>query len=276
MKKHFFVVGITLLVQFFIFGSGNLELSHFFTENEIERINNGEIISRMFVKYNMREENSHESLEIPKTDYLNEDFDPYQIKADEKGFLPYVLTEESRLAFYNILSSYSKLTGMKYYSRRAGKVQVLVEECYRVKNISGTEISDLVCESIKPKSLNMFQQKDNKFGTLIYKSEVFNEGDNFILINSNAEPISKLIFNVTDPNEYKLFSYFIYDAEKKGFYYYSALISKINVDLLLKSKKVGPTAYSNRLRAASVHLAKLIGLNWEDKLNAWPGKYDTY
>ena len=123
----------------------------------------------------------------------------------------------------------------------------------------------------------MFFQEDNKFGKLFYKSELYNEEDNFILVNTCLEPLTKLIFSINEKEEYKICSYYIYDKEKKGFFYYSFIIMRVRVNALLTMKQgYSPTTFSNRLRASSVHLAKLIGLNWENKLNAWPGKYDTY
>jgi hypothetical protein len=60
---------------------------------------------------------------------------------------------------------------------------------------------------------------------------------------------------------------------------------RIKVDSMLKKDNnltLYPTTFSNRLRAATVHLAKLIGLNWDSKLNPWDedmleaGKYRNY
>ena len=60
---------------------------------------------------------------------------------------------------------------------------------------------------------------------------------------------------------------FIYDEEKEGFFYYTVSPIRIRIDLALK--KLSPTTFSNRLRATTVHLAKLLGLDWEDKYNPW-------
>ena len=81
---------------------------------------------------------------------------------------------------------------------------------------------------------------------------------------------------MNNKGEYQVSSFFIYSKEKAGFYYYSYLAMKVNVDAVLKTEAFGPTAFSNRLRAATVQLAKLIDLDWKGKYNTWPGKYDSY
>lgn len=248
----------------------------FFSQDELNRTFNGEIIPRMYMKYNSRGENSHENFEIKRTRFNDEDYVPYEIKADEKGFIPFVLTEDNKLSFYNLLISFSKLEGMEYYSRRAGKIEKLVEECYRVESKADKKYKDKSYNTISPRITTMFKQKDNKFGELFYRSELYNEGNNFVLVNTCIDPLSKFIFNLNNSEEYKQIAFYMYDEEKQGFYYYTALVCRFRIDALLKTKKVGPTSYSNRLRAASVHLAKLLGVDWRNKLNAWPGKYDTY
>jgi len=260
----------------YIFSADLLSKKTFLSDEDIKKIDNGEIISRMYVKIDPLKESTDAKINIIRTKYNDENFNDNEIITDEKGFIPYELNNDSKLKFYNILSAYSLLKGMKYYSRRDGKVLKLVNDCYRVESLSGKKHPDIVYNEIKPKVANMFLQKDNKFGKLTYRSELYNEDNNFVLINVNLEPITKLLFTVNDKEEFKIYTFFIYDEEKKGFYYYSFLVLRVKVDLILKQGLFGPTAFSNRLRAATVHLAGLIGLNWNDKLNAWKGIYDDY
>ena len=57
---------------------------------------------------------------------------------------------------------------------------------------------------------------------------------------------------------------------------------RIRFGLGLIASKTNATLFSNRLRATTVHLAKMLGLNWDDKLNPWDeqkllqGYYRTY
>jgi hypothetical protein len=276
MKKMIYIFFIVLL-SISLHAKESVDINTFFTEEDLSTINNNKSISRMYIKNNARGENSDKSIKIPRTKYLDEDFSKYEIIADEKGFLSYDLNKKSKIDFYNTLAGYSKLEGMKYYSRRAGKVEQLIKECFRVESLSGKKHDDIVYTEIKPKVSNMFFQEDNKFGKLFYKSDLYNEGDNFVLINTCLQPLTKLIFSINEKEEYKICSYFIYDNDKKGYFYYSFILMRVRVNALLTMKQgYSPTTFSNRLRASSVHLAKLIGLEWDDKLNPWPGKYDTY
>jgi hypothetical protein len=273
---NIFLTFFMLAAESAVFSAEPPLIPTFFSNEEISRINNGDIISRMYVKGNARGENSNEKIEIRVTIYDNEDFTVYEAIADEKSFLPYPLNSESKLKFYNILTSFSKLKGMLYYSRRDAKVTELVKDCYRVESRSGNKKPDIVYSSIKSKTTSMFLQKDNKFGKLIYRSELYNNGDDFVLVNTCLEPISALFINLNDSEEYKIISYFLYSPEKKGFFIYSVLAMRLKSNLALTNTAFGPTGFSNRLRASTVHLAKLIGLDWSNKYNAWPGKYDKY
>lgn len=275
MKKILFILS-ALFFAFNAFAAAPLELNTFFTPEEIALADQGELISRMYVKHNGRKENSHDSIKVPRTKFNDEDFSLYEVITDEKGFIPYDLTGDNRLKFYNTLTSFSKLEGMKYYSRRAGEVKKLVEDCYRVESLSGNKHADIAYNEIKPKVKNLFLQKDNKFGSLVYKSELYNEGDNFVLVNTSLEPMTKLFFDINEAEEYKNISFYLYNKEKKGFYYYSVQVMRVKMEMVLKNGMIGPTSFSNRLRAATVHLAKLLGDDREDKLNPWPGLYDDY
>ncbi len=275
MKKRILFILFALCINY-IFSQDLLNKNTFISDEEIKRIDNGEIISRMYVKIDPLNESTDKNINIVRTKYNNENFNDYEIITDEKGLIPYELNNDSKIKFYNLLCGYSLLKGMKYYSRRDAKVLKLVDDCYRVESLSGKKHPDIVYNEIKPKVVNMFLQKDNKFGKLTYRSELYNEGNNFVLINVNLEPITKLLFTINDKEEFKIYSFFIYDEAKKGFYYYSFIVLRVKVEMVLKQGLFGPTAFSNRLRAATVHLTGLIGLNWTDKLNAWKGIYDDY
>jgi len=275
VKKIFSFFFLAILI-FNLSGLEPLELKTFFSNEEIEKINKGELIPQMYVKYNARKENSLDKIVLPQTKYNDADLSGYEIIATDKGFIPYKLTDESKLSFYNTLSAFSKLEGMQYYSRRDAKVIQLVQKCYRVESLSGNKYDDVKYDKILPKISAMFFQEDNKFGKVYYRSDLYNEGDNFAMINTSLIPISKFIFTLNDKEQYQVSSFFIYNNDKQGFYYYSYLAMRVKVDAVLKTEAFGPTAFSNRLRAASVHLVKLLGIDWKDKYNTWPGKYDSY
>ncbi len=273
MKKKTFIILLTILFVIVIFPESNLKTDNFFTSKDITRIKNGEIITRMYTKNNAVGENTDLIINIPKTKYINEDFSIYEMVTDEKAFIPYKLdSNEKKLNFYNTLCSYSKLKGMKYFSRRIQKIEQLIIDSYLIESINKKKkLNDITCSAILPQADNYFIQKDNKFGELIFKSTIYNDGDNFIMINTCLEPISNGILTMCKKEEYKFITYFIYDKESNGFFYYSANIMRIRLDFVLKKGKftLYPTTFSNRLRATTVHLVKLLGINWDNKINPW-------
>jgi hypothetical protein len=267
-----------LAFSFIFYSAAAIEpvsINTFFNSKDIDRVKKGEIITRMYLKNNAVDENTDLSINIPSTKYINEDFGIYEMITDEKAFFPYKIeSSEKKLKFYNTLTAFSKLTGMNYYSRKIQKVDKLILSSYRIESPSKTKaLDDIVYSQINDKVINYFIQKDNKFGNLSYESELYNEGDNFILINKCLDPI-KLAVIVSKKEEFKIISYFIYDRELGGFFYYSAQIMRIRAEFTLKKNKIMaftlfPTTFSNRIRAATVHFAKMIGLNWDEKLNPW-------
>ena len=276
--KKLSILTILCLVAVAVFAdvSADLSVSTFFSAEQQAAVVNGDILPQMWVKYNAKNENSVESIAIPRTKYNDEDYSVYEVITDERFFIPYTLTDESKLSLYNVLTSYTGLKGMQYYSRRAGKESLLIKKCYRVKSVSDEKMPDIIYDNIQPKISNMFLQKDNKLGTLYFKNELFNEGDNFVMVNTCVIPITKALFTINDKNEYKIYSFFIYDAEAGGYCCYSFQVLRVKLASVLNSGMISPTTFSNRLRASTVHLYKMLGIDKSDKLNPWVGLYDKY
>jgi len=278
------IILVLLNTLIFAFDNNKIETNAFFTKDEINLVQKGEIISRMYMKYNVRGENTHMSIEIPKTKYSEEDYDEYEILSDEKAFIPYNLNDSSKLKFYNYLTSFSNLKGMEYYSRSAGKIETLILDCYRIESPQkNMKINDNLYKEINPSVTNYFFQEANKIGSLIYQSDLFNEGDNFIMVNTCAQPIKELMFDINNSGEYKIKTFFVYDKEKKGFFYYSFLAMRVRADVVIKNPMIlKPTTFANRLRAGTVHIAKLMGVDFSKKLNPWDetklknGEYRNY
>lgn len=286
MKKIFLLIIISL-IMIPLNAQEKLSLNTFFNEKDIARVLKGEIITRMYLQNNAVGENTDLSITVPKTRYASEDFSIYEMITDEKAFFPYKMDSgTSKLKFYNILTAYSKLSGMKYFSRKIQKVQDFILECYRIESENKRKsVEDVSYTEIKPEIINYFLQKDNKFGRLSYESKLYNEGDNFVLINTAIDPIQTFVVQIAKKNENKIITYFIYDKEKEGFFYYSVNVMRIRVKFVLSKNEVMtlyPSTFSNRLRAATVHFAKLLGLDWNDKINPWDedmlqdGKYKNY
>ena len=276
-NRILYIVAFAFVISLNLYGTEDLTVDTFFGADEINKISvSGEILSRMFVKFNAKKENTVESITIPRTSYNDEDFSVYEVVTDEKFFIPFDTETRSALDFYNTLLSYSGLEGMVYYSRRAGKPEKLIKKSHRVKSISEKREEDIVYNEIKPLVSNLFLQKDNKLGTLYFKNELHSVNNDFVMINTCVVPISKAIFTLNGKNEYKIYSFFIYDSSRKGYFCYTFQAMRVRQDGLLKSGLIAPTTFSNRLRASTVHLAKMLGIDWSDKLNPWKGLYDTY
>ncbi len=273
------IISICLLCSTIFYADNNadnIDVKLFFSEDEITQVLNGDIIPAMFVKYNSKGENSHEKISIPTSQYMPEDFDQYEVLAHEKAFIPYKADVAGKLRLLNIMNSYSKLSGMEYYSRRAGKKEKLILESYRTISVNGKKLDDINYTDLQNKTKSIFMQRDNKFGKMFYTSEVTIENDNFIMVNTSIVPISKAIISLNNPGDFKTYTILIYDENHQGYFYYSVLAMRVRVDIILKQQIFGPTTFSNRLRASTVKLASMMGHNLDDRLNAWPGKYDKY
>jgi hypothetical protein len=284
MKKYFILFALFLLNISIFAADSNFNLDTFFSQDDIKTLTKGDLIARMYLKFNSRGENTHMNIEIPKTKYTDEDFEIYEALADDKAFIPYKLTNESKLRLVNNLTDFSGLKGSEYYSRSSGKVETLIVDCFRIDSPKTIKkLDNNVYTEIKPYIENYFFQQDNKFGKIVYKSELFNEGDNFVLVVTSAQPIKELNIDINSAGEYKILTFLIYNKEKEGYFYYSILAMRVKYDLALKNPLLlKPTTFSNRLRAGTVHLAKLMGYDLTKKLNNWDetklknGEYRQY
>lgn len=264
MKRILILILLNFIFKFY---SLNISVDTFFSLDETNKVLKGEIITRRYMKYNPHNLNTHNKIEVPITEFTKEDYSIYEVVIDEKTFFPYEIKENrDLLKIFNILNNVSSAKGMKYYSNRAGEVLEFILDSYMVKPDKLWEkIVDPQYEKILPKTESFFYQKDNRFGKLLYKKTVYNEKNNFYIITECLEPIY-FFLPLNRKGEYKIISYFLYDKEKKGYFYYTLLVTRIRNDFILKKEYTNATLFSSRVRALSVHFAKLIGLDWYDKL----------
>ena len=123
--------------------------------------------------------------------------------------MPYELNDETKLTFYNTISDANKLTGMQYYSRRADEVKTLVINAYPTTK-RWMKIKDLQpMTEIQPHITGYFRQKDNKFGLMSFQADLYNERNNFVMVNTCKTPIPFVCYS----DEYKTITYFIYDEK---------------------------------------------------------------
>ncbi|OHD15972.1 MAG: hypothetical protein A2086_11110 [Spirochaetes bacterium GWD1_27_9] len=265
MKKIILSI-VVFLLTFQLFCNDFVSLNDIFTTSDIEKLKKGDLIARMYLKYNPSNVNTDLEIKIPKTKFTSEDYSVYEMIVDDKAFIPYNLTDESKLKLYNSLTSYSKLKGMQYFSRRIGQTQTLILNSFRIDSSNNrSQKDDITYSKIEPMTTNYFLQEDNKFGKLVFKSELYNNDNDFVLVNTCAQAI----FPFSNKGDYKIISFFIYDSEAQGYFYYSVNLMRIRIGLEILVKKTDATLFSNRIRAGTVHIAKLLGLDLSAKITPW-------
>jgi len=160
-----------------------------------------------------------------------------------------------------------------------GEIKELILDAYRVKSENNNKkIDDETYNEVKEKLTGYFYQEDNKFGKFIFRSDFNNYGNSFFLSNVSTQGI----FPINGKGDYKTITFFIYDDEKKGFFYYNLFAMRIKIGLDLLAKKTNVTLFSSRVRAVTVHLINLIGLDWSNRLRPfeeeklYKGLYRTY
>ncbi|HPO49224.1 MAG TPA: hypothetical protein PLO89_02770 [Spirochaetota bacterium] len=263
----------------FLFSEDFVKVEEIFSKEDISAVLKGDILIRTYFKTNPGNFNTHLKIEVPATKWTDEDYSKYEILVDEKAFIPYEINEETKLKFYNALTSYSKLKGMVYYSMNGGEIKELILDAYRVKSENNNKkIDDETYNEVKEKLTGYFYQEDNKFGKFIFRSDFNNYGNSFFLSNVSTQGI----FPINGKGDYKTITFFIYDDEKKGFFYYNLFAMRIKIGLDLLAKKTNVTLFSSRVRAVTVHLINLIGLDWSNRLRPfeeeklYKGLYRTY
>jgi hypothetical protein len=244
----------------------SLDIRTLFTEKQLTQINNAEIVSRMFVKYNAKKENTDLSIDIPEISGLDPLIRQYEIKADERFLIP--VRQFNPLNFYRTLQSYSKLNGMKYYSRSSDKIETFITEAYTIDTPDRRKkIDDYQPESITDHTVRYFMEKDNKFGKLAYRADIYYSQNHFTVITRCLDSLS----SVNQPEETVTIQIYSFVPDQ-GLYGYSGSFIRIRNEMLLKIGFFRPTTFSNRLRAATVHLAGSLGFDWTSYLNPWDEK----
>lgn len=249
----------------------NISIDTFFTQSEKSRVVKGEIINRSYLNENEagNTSNNNNIINIPVTKYTPANLRQYEMICIEKAFFPYSLNSKSGLSFYNMLVSPSKLSGMKYYSVTDKKIQPFITKSSSIASPGNKkELKDPNFSLIRPEYSQFFKITDNRFGEIIFRSKLYNSGDTFVLNNVSVQPMKKYMLTINKKKEYRLISFFFYDTEAGGFFYYSLQAMRIRTNYFLKLGLLNKESFANRIRAGTVHMAGLLGLDWSDKLNA--------
>jgi hypothetical protein len=266
-----------IFLFYFIISSSSafaaMSAADFFSKDEADYALKGGIITSVRLKYNneiITNEKFKNLTVVKESKYSEPWFNSSEMISSEKGFIHFKTGADSKLGFYNTLLSFSSLAGMKYYSHKASSVEPFILKAYRIAYPENqSKINDFKENKIDIKKTNYFLMSDNKFGELIFRSDLFSEGNNFILKNTCVHPIKKFGVKINDSGEYVTVSYFLYDIRRKGYFYYTVSALRIKSDFFLKINAISPKGFGNRLRAGTVHLVDKIGINWNDKIKAF-------
>ena len=246
-------------------------INDFFNEQEIEKVTAGNIITYAHLagSKSISTELITQPVKIPGNKFTaGTDFSAYEMIAIEKAFLPYSLETKSLLGLYKRLVSFSSLSGTDYYSRSEGKVKPFILESFHVPSATDTApIEDPLYDDIQPKRTHYFRIKDNRFGWLTFRNEIHNTGNNFVMKNVSETQMKKFFTQINNQGEYQLIYYFFYDELRKGYFYYALNAMRIRRNPFFGMDILSAENFANRIRAVTVKTARLIGLDWEERIN---------
>ena len=257
-------VALILVLNVSALPSDSLPIDRFFEPDEVNKVLQGEIytFSRSGSKIK-NADGSKEVTKLPVTEYVARELQGYEIVTVEKAFFSYDLKAKSKLALYNYLQRYSALTGILYYSRTDKTVQKLVLESYRVDSADfKKKEKDRLHTQIEDYHSDYVYIKDNRFGKIVFCSEIFHKDDNFVTKQTNARPLSVFGIPVSDKGQYQLISFYIYDKDRKGYFYYAVHAMKVRSGLIRRFGRLSPESFANRLRAMTVHIAAFFEMDW--------------
>ncbi|MFH0974368.1 MAG: DUF6675 family protein [Spirochaetota bacterium] len=271
-KQTIFITYLFLIIAAFAFAEERISADKFFSKTEKETLRKGNIITKSYLKYNgiVHTSGTDAQISFPATGFIGKETAEYEMICIEKAFFPFALNDKTKLSIYNTLAAPSKLSGMRYYSKTSGKTGKLITGSQHIDSTDMKKpLKDTVYTAISPKTVLYFKTTDNRFGSLLFRSEIYNDGDNFILKNVCIQPMEKYFILINNKEEYQLVSFFIYDKESKGYFYYSINAMRIRNDYFLKRKLLSAENFANRMRGSTVHIAKFLGLDWKDRLKAF-------
>jgi hypothetical protein len=258
---------LALFLNALAISSGPLSTEVFFEPEEVQKVLKGDICT--FARFGNKIRNTDGSnavRKLPVTEYIAKELEGYEMVTVEKAFFPYDLKTKSKLAFYNHLQEYSTLAGTLYYSRTDQKVQKLVLESYRVDSADFKQKEkDNVHTQIKDYHKDYVYLRDNRFGKIVFSSEIFHKNDHFVTKQTNIKPLSMFRIHVNDKGEYQLISFYIYDEDKKGYLYYAVHAMRVRGGLIKTLGRLSPESFANRIRAMTVHIAAFFEMDWSER-----------
>jgi len=233
---------------------------------EMRAVKSGRILTRVYLKHNgagnVKQATGYFS--IPATPYTA-GIRGWEMLAEEKAYIP---ASPDMLQLYNSLLGYSSYAGMHYYSVTDRAMKPFIREAYTIASPGSVRrVRDSRAVSITPSRNGYFRIRDNRLGWLTFKGELFYRNGVFIAKNYSVTPVTRYGVTISRKGEYRMIT-FLFPDGPGGYYLYSVHALRIRSEVMLKSGFLNSESFANRIRAATVHTAKLLGRNWIGKIIA--------
>lgn len=259
-------IGIAGAFSFALLAVDTLTL--FFNTQQRTSVVRGDIITRVqSLEGKSFKLSPGERIVLPASSFIPPALSKRTLIAEERAFLPCGSLKGNMLKFYNSLFKYSSFTGTKYYSKSEAKILTYIIESRRIASPANPAVlPDPVYSTIKSKHVSFFKVHDNRLGEIIFKSEVSAHDNIFVVSNTNTNTLSKWGITIARPGDYSVLAVYIYNEEKKGFYYYCVHALNANASSVLPNSVFDSESFANRIRAETVKRASLLGLDWNAKI----------
>jgi hypothetical protein len=274
MRSYTFIIAV-LILCFLPAGESawsrdkSLNVHTFFSSEDVSAVKRGIPVTRAMVKAKetVVSGSSKRELIIPDSPFISGDFKKYELIMEEKAYFP-LKKGMSRKDVYNSFFSYSHLSKTKYYSRTEDTVQQLVLSATGLKNRGKTAMADPRYDAVNKQVKHYFMFSDNRFGDQFYEQIVLAENNGFISSCQSTAKMTKYGLTVNNAGESRMITIVIFDGNK-GLYYYSLQGMRVRRTTFLNMGIVKPASFGNRIRANTIHFARLLNIDWSDKYAAF-------
>jgi len=164
---------------------------------------------------------------------------------------------------FNRITDYAALKGMQYYSLSEKRSMSLILD----SSISG---SSSVKQEIGGKSaVSYFTIKDNRLGTIPFKSRVWYGNGSVYSVSECSGSVSRFGMKVFEPGDYRVYKFIVYDKTSNGWFYCSVQLMRVRSGIMKRLDLLKPENICNRLRGETVHILGLVGINRSSELAAF-------
>lgn len=265
MKYPFSIIIILFILSLFVSADSappHLRLSDIITPQEKRLLVRGDILT--YAKMTDKGDAFRGGMKASFPDGAGRIYDfpsGYSVAAVEKVFFK----GDADLAetIFSRLTDYPSLQGMQYYSLSEGKALPLILESW----VSGN--TTLRQEIGGKTAITYFTIKDNRLGTIPFKSRVWSGRNTFSSVNECSGRVSRYGMKVFEPGDYRIYKFIIYDKTAGGWFYCSVQLMRVKSDIMKNLDLLKPENICNRLRGDTVHILGLIGINRKSELAAF-------